>query len=424
MKYLNYQLFIAILLVCFFYGCGGVGPSKPTKIQSSPTSMMFINAKVIQSSDNQMVVEALPVDIRTEEDIELEIASKVLNITYLTEGTDTKINNKNYRVKDRRGNTLILDGEEKLALGKNVKLYIPKKTMVISDLVVMDKSKKLVGQIAFDNLKTTLTNSGRFAIVEREKLSSILQEHQLELSGLTDSNQASSVGRLLKAELLLSGKMTKIGFNCRFNIKVIDIATSKIIGVISETYNCSKVTKNITIRSVQKNLGSFENGNEKGWILGEPVGFGKVDGFSEIDNTAGANGTNSSLKMAFEHPKKPSLIVNPIKRDISSFEGITFYAKSNQKMIFSFVVEDSNADGSEGSDRWIKANLATPKWKKYNVKFDELTFSQYYKNIKKSGGDEILTPELIDKLLFIVLKNKNKFPAKSGTLWIDEIKLY
>ncbi len=106
--------------------------------------------------------------------------------------------------------------------------------MIVSDLNVKSKSKSVTGNIAFNELKAILSNSGSYVMVEREKLSAILQEHKLELSGLTDPNQASFVGRLLKAEILLSGDMTKVGGNCIFDIKAIEVPTSKVIGIINK----------------------------------------------------------------------------------------------------------------------------------------------------------------------------------------------
>lgn len=408
---------IVLIISTLIIGCAGTS----TSVKNSPTPTMFINATVVSSNAEITIVDVEPIDKYTGNDIERTLAAEVQNTTYLIEGSYTKIGNSEYLVKERRGNTLMLQGPLGLQPKQKVNLYIPKKTMIVSDLNVKGNSKAITGNIAFSELKARLSNSGNYVVVEREKLSAILQEHKLELSGLTDPNQASFVGKLLKAEILLSGDMIKVGGNCVFNIKAIEVPTSKVIGVINKNYLCSQVTKNFDIRSTEKELGSFESGTEKGWIVGKSLFAG---GFTMPDFTTGANGTKASLRLSADKKIPNSVIINRVLRDVSGFTGVTFYAKANKELIAGFLMADAGLEGVKKTrGKWARPFSVGTEWRKYNIKLSELVPSAI-----KAGNfkfeDKEFTFELIDLMFFSIPQHLNEVSLKGAKFWIDEISFY
>lgn len=60
-----------------------------------------------------------------------------------------------------------------------------------------------------DMLITTLVKSGRYSVIERDKIQSILSEQKLGLSGLVDEKNAAQVGKLLGVELAVIGSITE-----------------------------------------------------------------------------------------------------------------------------------------------------------------------------------------------------------------------
>lgn len=413
------KFYILIVTSLFlFAGCAGMNTdaAKP-----SPTGSMFIQGEVLSSDGYQTEVKAMLDENYSSTDIEDNFAKKVLNMTYLTEGSFTKIGGKEYQVSERRGATLLLLGPSGLAAGQKVQLYLPKKTMVISDLAIKDKNNNtLTANIGFDGMKSAIINSGRFAVVEREKLSAILQEHKLELSGLTDPNQASFVGRLLKAEILLTGDMTKAGANCIFDIKAIDIPTSRIIGNIHESYMCSRITKDLDIRSTDKDAGSFESGGEKGWI----VGMVKGGSFITPDYSTGANGTKSSLRLKYEGTTKRAVMVNKLRRDVSGFEGLTFYAKADREMVIAFLMLDTDESGQfEERGKWVKTFFVGKDWQKFDVKMSEMVPSGMQSKNAKSN-DTFFSLEQIEQMRFVITPELNESSVKDAVLWVDELKFY
>ena len=53
-----------------------------------------------------------------------------------------------------------------------------------------------------------LVASGKFTVIEREKLAAVMQEQHLSLSGAVDEKSAVSVGKLLGCQLILTGAVT------------------------------------------------------------------------------------------------------------------------------------------------------------------------------------------------------------------------
>ncbi|MBI3292869.1 MAG: hypothetical protein HYZ73_08710 [Elusimicrobia bacterium] len=68
-----------------------------------------------------------------------------------------------------------------------------------------------LGSAATDVLITELAKTGKFILVEREKLQKILEEQQLQQSGAIDPNTIVKVGRLLGLNAIITGSVTQYG---------------------------------------------------------------------------------------------------------------------------------------------------------------------------------------------------------------------
>jgi len=67
------------------------------------------------------------------------------------------------------------------------------------------------GEAAQDVFITELVKSGKFRVIERERLNAIMQEKGLTLSGDVDPSTAMKIGKLLGCEYLLAGAVTEYG---------------------------------------------------------------------------------------------------------------------------------------------------------------------------------------------------------------------
>lgn len=71
---------------------------------------------------------------------------------------------------------------------------------------------KYIGSGIQDMLTTSLWKSGRFILVEREKIKKILEEQNFSHSGRVSVETAIEIGRILGADYILTGGITEAGF--------------------------------------------------------------------------------------------------------------------------------------------------------------------------------------------------------------------
>jgi TolB-like protein len=129
---------------------------------------------------------------------------------------------------------------------------------------VLDKLKKGLA----DMLITDLSNINMLTIVERDKIESILQEQKLNNSKDFDPNTASTLGKLLGAQIILTGGYFEMMGSLRVDARFIDVQTGKILksdGVDGETSNFFKLQKQLTWKII-KNLDTKVSDEEKNFI--------------------------------------------------------------------------------------------------------------------------------------------------------------
>ncbi len=133
----------------------------------------------------------------------------------------------------------------------------------LADQIVISLSQKQKSKIAvieFSNLQGQVTKFGRylaeelitrlyradrFEVIERQLLNKVLQEHQLNLSGLIDVNSAQELGRILGVEAIASGSVTDLGKTVKVNARLISTETGKIFSVASVTIFKDDVVANL-----------------------------------------------------------------------------------------------------------------------------------------------------------------------------------
>jgi curli biogenesis system outer membrane secretion channel CsgG len=71
-----------------------------------------------------------------------------------------------------------------------------------------DIMKQYTGSLIFE-----LQKRRTFRIIERKRLDSLLKEHRLSMSGLTDPSQAKKAGKILGADALLLGNLSALRFS-------------------------------------------------------------------------------------------------------------------------------------------------------------------------------------------------------------------
>src|SRR5260370_523100 len=107
--------------------------------------------------------------------------------------------------------------------------------LVLTELTVSDETDKSLTANAKDfhaSLQTALINSGFFKVVERAQLDRILKELKLELSDLSDPEQAQRVGKLANSDLILLGEGTKANARTRVSLRLVGSGTDMAIHAV------------------------------------------------------------------------------------------------------------------------------------------------------------------------------------------------
>ena len=103
-----------------------------------------------------------------------------------------------------------------------------------------------LGQAASDILITEMVKTGKFIVIEREKMHKLLEEQKLGLSGAIDANTAAQMGKILGLNAIITGAISNFGTRttgseyivvqskrqeatCTVDIRVVDTETGEIL---------------------------------------------------------------------------------------------------------------------------------------------------------------------------------------------------
>ncbi|HSV97072.1 MAG TPA: CsgG/HfaB family protein [Spirochaetota bacterium] len=158
----------------------------------------------------------------------------------------------------------------------------PKQVVAVSVFTNATKQKlgkEFLGALT-DHFMTELIKSGRFSVVERQRLEEILKEHELGMTGLLKTSDAIQIGRLLQAPYIIIPSIsnfsaeksqllddTVFGYN-RINIKilvncrVISTASGASVGAANAINDTTRNIVRVSLdsqTSIVKYGGSFED---------------------------------------------------------------------------------------------------------------------------------------------------------------------
>ena len=179
----------------------------------------------------------------------------------------------------------------------------PEKNFIaILDLSATNISKEEAGMLS-DRLRSELFKTGKFEIMEREKMNLILKEQGFQETGFCNTTECSvEIGQLLAVNRIVTGSVGKMGNVYSINLRLIDIETGKNLKTAEE--DCMCPLENVLLYSVRKvaykmaDLPYQESPEElkvinslsKGILLlfTEPIGakvYYEVDTFKQEDKT-------------------------------------------------------------------------------------------------------------------------------------------
>jgi len=322
--------------------------------------------------------------------------------------------------------TVILNKSLPYSIGQHVKLEIPKKRIAIVDFTVIRGGLKEAGAILMEQLSTLLVESGHYIVVERSKLSTIIEEIKLIQSGITEEIPEQLRPKLMFADLILTGTLAEIGDKYDINLRLLNVRTGQAIAAINVS---SPLFKPVEMRDSSDWNEDFEATLiDHSWAVG-PRG---KEGFVRIDEKTGAENSKKSLRMdyTFDLNKKERLcpgMRNNKKRDLSLFKGIEFYVKGTYPITGFLNIDISDRDDPATRNRWRAIFEITDDWQLVKIPFDQLSYVRSDVLIKREGfkaGKQILDMTHVETVIFGTCNFIVSEETKKGALWIDNIRFY
>jgi len=110
-----------------------------------------------------------------------------------------------------------------------------KKTVAVVDFTDLQGNVMELGRFLAEEFSITLSsaNKGKFDVIDRTHLRSLMKEYQFSLSGLIDPATAQKLGELIGVEALVTGTITPFGDSVKLQVKIIELSTAKVLGTVS-----------------------------------------------------------------------------------------------------------------------------------------------------------------------------------------------
>lgn len=105
--------------------------------------------------------------------------------------------------------------------------------IAVLELIANGVDKNVVAGLS-DRLRIELFNSGKFRVMEREQMQTILHEQAFQQSGCLDQQCAVEVGRLINVSYMVGGSITRINNTFSLSTRIIDVETGKIVRTASQ----------------------------------------------------------------------------------------------------------------------------------------------------------------------------------------------
>jgi TolB-like protein len=113
-----------------------------------------------------------------------------------------------------------------------------------------------------DMFSSALQNTGRFTVIERNKLNAVLQEQGFQAT--QSGEDAVKAGKILSVRKLFTGSIGMLGENYIINLKMIDVETSRVEYAHTWTYDddLEDIGKKFLPKIVQEFLKSLGGSQE------------------------------------------------------------------------------------------------------------------------------------------------------------------
>jgi TolB-like protein len=108
----------------------------------------------------------------------------------------------------------------------------PKLTVAVLDFAAKDPGNPDLGKQVAETVAVSLSMEDTLTVVDRSDLERTAGEHELNLSGVVDTNTAVRLGKMVGARILVTGKVFPLGNKIILTAKLIGTETTLVEGVL------------------------------------------------------------------------------------------------------------------------------------------------------------------------------------------------
>jgi TolB-like protein len=437
------RIFFAGMMIwpILWLGCTSIPMKKESDAGVVKRSPISLPAEVLKVEGDQIILRMeKPAPLKEKDKLAVSLAQGVIDSSYLLEGKEVFLNQTRAKVMRIVGNEAQVKSSEKthpFRARDRVSITLEKKIIALKDFEVVVGRNKDVAKYLQEDLTTLLVDSGQFSVVERRKLGTILEEIQLGQTGMIDPTTAQKAGKLIGAELILTGTLVASENEWIVNLRLVNTETGLIIAAIHKKGPLQELNTE-AFRDTQNLGGSFENENFElaGWMMGT-IREGRTGkgGFQRIyvDKDEGANGTKQSLAMEFKlgsetirqhkNENAQAQFRNHLKRDLGKYTGIKFFIKGSDHFTLRFhlTIMDKNL---KEEVNWIRTVVVTKEWRE--IRFPFTSLAARGGKSPQSGRTQVidnLDLRNVEKIEWLADERHMKL-GSNGTIWLDEISFY
>jgi TolB-like protein len=153
-----------------------------------------------------------------------------------------------------------------------------KETLAILDFNVVSGISPRESVTLTNIFRSEMFKTGRFDVLERNDMESILKEQAFTLTGACNSAEcAIEIGQLLSAEKMVIGDFGKVGETFSITIRMVNVSTGKMEMVLNERFQGDPETFLEIIKKMAQQLsGTYEEETSFWWYVGGAAVVGGI----------------------------------------------------------------------------------------------------------------------------------------------------
>ncbi len=181
-----------------------------------------------------------------------------------------------------------------------------KETLAILDFNVVSGISPRESVTLTNIFRSEMYKTGRFDVLERNDMESILKEQAFTLTGACNSAEcAVEIGQLLSAEKMVIGDFGKVGETFAITIRMVNVSTGKMEMVLGERFKGDPETFLDIIKVMaQKLSGTYDEGTSVWWYVG---GAALVGGIAAVVLLSGNDSPGTTEHTIGSPPGDPDI---------------------------------------------------------------------------------------------------------------------